>query len=80
MLVMITIAGAALVVLALLFTLITVAIRAEDKHATATHGPPPNPLARAARRITGLHVNYTIPPDYSCQPTAGTSRTPGKRR
>ena len=78
MLVMITIAGAVAVILALLFILVTIAIRAEDSHATAMSGPPPNCLARVARRITGLHSVYTILQD--CLPTAGASRAHGERR
>ena len=72
MLVMITAAAAVLVVLGLLFVLITVAIRAEDRHATATTGPPPNSLARAARHITGLHTLSGHPAEL---PPPGHHRT-----
>jgi hypothetical protein len=80
MLVMITAAGVVLIVLALLFILITVAIRAEDSHATAMVGPPPNCLARAARRVTGLHVRYAIPQGRPGQIPPGTIRAHGRRR
>ena len=80
MLIMITVAVVLLVVLALLFVLITIAIRAEDKHATATTGPPPNSLARAARRITGLHTLHAIPQNCPCQASTEPSRAHGERR
>jgi hypothetical protein len=80
MLVMITAAAVVLVVLALLFVLITIAIRTEDKHATATTGPPPNSLARAARRIAGLHTLRVIPHGCPCQATTEPSRAHGERR
>jgi hypothetical protein len=80
MLVLIAAAVVLLVVLALLFVLITIAIRAEDRHASATTGPPPNSLARAARRITGLRTLQAAPPDCPCQVTAEPSRVHGERR
>jgi hypothetical protein len=80
MFVMITAAVAVLVVLALLFVLITIAIRAEDKHATATTGPPPNCLARAARRLTGLHTLNAIPQNCPHEAITEPSCAHGERR
>jgi hypothetical protein len=80
MLVLIAAAVVVLLVLAVLFVLITIAIRAEDKHASATTSPPPNSLARVARRITGLHTSQAIPQGCSCQTTTEPSRAHGERR
>jgi hypothetical protein len=80
MLVMITAAGAVLIVLAVLFVLVVVGIHAEDGHHHVLPGPPPSWLARVARRVTGLRVCKASPQDFPRQLTAGTSRAHGERR
>jgi hypothetical protein len=69
-LVIAAVAGAILIILAVLFTLITITIRAEDRRARSILGPPPGWLAAAARRITGLHVRAVASggPACHCQP------------
>lgn len=78
MLVLAAVAGAVAAILAVAFMVITIAIRAEDRHAGAIRGPAPGRRAVIARRVVGLHVIHPMP--YDRRPEAASSGTRGERR
>jgi hypothetical protein len=50
------IAGSALALLIVFFTLTAISVRTEDRRTRSLLAPPPTHLAAAARRVTGLYV------------------------